>query len=622
MMKNLYNIFNTKMLLAMIIAVSLVSTSFGQTFVLDLEYNPLTFTNAQKTIINNAGNNGKSAGSVHKYSNVVTKDGVTVYAHLTILETNNAFITNFDDDTQTGSASRFQPRIGSNSGGGYILYKLEFFDTADDEPVFLYDYYATGVDIDGSSSSNREYVEFGGYESYQKDATCALTITTNASAGRTQFKGISYSLSGVTFDNTASFIVNYSTPNNEITFALGQTSNNNERYYSVQFGAAGGVYTNPVVVNNPLPVAVDDIGIPIDGTLGGVSVANILDNDTYDGSAIIPANVTITEIPDIPHAGVSLNETTGEVSVAAGTSIGTYYITYQICMNAASNDCDIALITVEVTGSTSIINNFPATGYGTLAFEDMWPTKADYDFNDLVVDYKFEISSDQNNEVSEVEATFIIKAFGATYDNGFGFQFDASINPSHLSVTGSSITESYISLASNGLEANQSKPTFIVFDNAFNQMSHPGTGIGVNTEPSANYVTPDTIRLTISFDNGAYTLNDLNISNFNPFLIVDLNRGVEVHLPNYEPTDLADVNLLGTADDDSNAGLGKYYKTANNLPWAINIYESFKYPNEKAEIGTAHLKFVDWAGSNGNLYPDWYLNLPNYRNNNNIYNQP
>jgi LruC domain-containing protein len=153
-------------------------------------------------------------------------------------------------------------------------------------------------------------------------------------------------------------------------------------------------------------------------------------------------------------------------------------------------------------------------------------------------------------------------------------------------------------------------------------MNHPGTGIGVNTVQSAPYVTPDTLRLTILFNSGSYTLNDLNISNFNPFLMVNLNRGVEVHLPNYKPTDLADVQLFGTGDDDSNPSINRYYKTSSNLPWAINLYENFNYPKEKVAINSAHLKFNEWAGTSGVSYPDWYKNLTGYRSASNIYTEP
>ncbi|PKP15502.1 MAG: hypothetical protein CVU06_16450, partial [Bacteroidetes bacterium HGW-Bacteroidetes-22] len=234
--------------------------------------------------------------------------------------------------------------------------------------------------------------------------------------------------------------------------------------------------------------------------------------------------------------------------------------------------------TIEVEDPNDIINHFPASGYGTLAYEDLWPGKGDYDFNDLVLDYQFEIKTNTNNKVNQVTGTFIIKAFGAALENGFGFQLSSNIVASDLNVSGYSLTENFIHLNGNGTEAGQSKPTIIVYDNAFNQMQHPGIGIGVNTDPAAPYITPDTIKIIINFPVNKYSFNDLDISNFNPFLIVNKVRGIEVHLPDYPPTSLADESKFRTYDDNTNPSAGVYYKTVNNLPWAIHIYETFAYP--------------------------------------------
>ena len=111
----------------------------------------------------------------------------------------------------------------------------------------------------------------------------------------------------------------------------------------------------------------------------------------------------------------------------------------------------------------------------------------------------------------------------------------------------------------------------------------------------------------------------MDIANFNPFLIVGLTRGHEVHLPDYIPTDLVDESLFGTYEDDSDPGSGRYYRTVSNLPWAINIYETFDYPIEKREISTAYLKFIEWAESAGDLSQNWYEDLSGYRNDANIY---
>ncbi len=257
-----------------------------------------------------------------------------------------------------------------------------------------------------------------------------------------------------------------------------------------------------------------------------------------------------------------------------------------------------------------------------MAFEDLWPGKGDYDFNDLVLDYQFEIQGDLTNHVVSATGTFTIKAFGASLENGFGFQLPASVNPSRLTVSGSRLTEGFIQLNSRGLEEGQDKATIIVFDNTFTQMQHPGMGIGVNTTPGAPYVTPKTFVLTINFKPNEISVNDLNIGNFNPFIIVNRVRGHEVHLPYYSPTDIVDMSLFGQWEDNSNPSANRWYVTDKNLPWAINIYESFAYPVEKQDILGAHLKFAAWAMSGGVQFPDWFKNLPGYRNNAVIYQIP
>lgn len=261
----------------------------------------------------------------------------------------------------------------------------------------------------------------------------------------------------------------------------------------------------------------------------------------------------------------------------------------------------------------TFINYFPVEGFGSLAFEDLWPGKGDYDFNDLVLDYRMKIVTNAQNKVTEVLADFAIKAIGAGLDNGFGFQFDNSaLVAADVQVEGAVINENYIQLAANGIEENQDIPTYIVFDNA-NKIMQSTSGFGVNVYPEKPYVEPDTIRINIGVKPGVYSINELNVSGFNPFLIVNKERGKEVHLPDRKPTKLADVSLFGQLEDDSKPESGRYYKTRNNLPWALNISSYFDHAIESVEITAAHLKFAAWAQSSGVKYSDWFKDLPGYR---------
>jgi LruC domain-containing protein len=140
--------------------------------------------------------------------------------------------------------------------------------------------------------------------------------------------------------------------------------------------------------------------------------------------------------------------------------------------------------------------------------------------------------------------------------------------------------------------------------------------------PGAPYVDPDTVIINIGLTPDKYTLADLGLTGFNPFLIVDKERGKEVHLPDYPPTSLVNTGYFGTGQDDSDPATGKYYKTSNNLPWAISIASSYDYTIESAQITSAYLKFASWAESSGSQYPDWYLGTAGYRDEANIYQVP
>jgi len=256
---------------------------------------------------------------------------------------------------------------------------------------------------------------------------------------------------------------------------------------------------------------------------------------------------------------------------------------------------------------------YPSEGnYATLAFEDLWPSKGDYDFNDLIVDYNFNTITDINNEVIKLQGEFVIRAIGAGFHNGFGFELENILSDQVSVVTGNVLEEGYIISNANGTEAGQSNATIIVFDDAWNH------GYG-NTDPSKDFAAPtEILQVEIQFTT-PIPFAQFGLAPFNPFVIVNQERGREIHMANYAPTDLVDPSYFGQYNDDSDAATGKYYKTIENLPWVINIPTQFDYPIEKSSVDKAHLKFIPWVESGGGSSNDWYLNLVDYRNPTYIY---
>ena len=258
------------------------------------------------------------------------------------------------------------------------------------------------------------------------------------------------------------------------------------------------------------------------------------------------------------------------------------------------------------------VNYYPAKDvWGTLAFEDLWPYKGDYDLNDLVVKYNYTIVSSAKNEAVDMIANYIPVASGASYKNGFGI--DLGIASSYIkSVNGSKLSEGYIKLDGNGTEAGQGNAVIIPFDNTQSVLKDASGNPAMNTYMAQDFVQALTTK--------AGSANSLVLGSLNPFLISNQKRGAEVHLPGYKPTKLADLSLLGQGNDASNPSTGTYYVTKENYPWALNFTESFQYPTEGSAINDAYTYFFKWAASGGTVYKDWYSNTnSDYRNTKLIY---
>lgn len=238
--------------------------------------------------------------------------------------------------------------------------------------------------------------------------------------------------------------------------------------------------------------------------------------------------------------------------------------------------------------------------YGTLLFEDLWPSFGDYDLNDLVIDYNVKEVSNANNLIKEIELTTVVRATGAGYRNGFGVQLP--IAPDQVeSVKGTRLNTGGIKTTANGLEQGQELATVIVMDDVNDQLPFLA-----NVSSDNPHHEEDTVVVNIVFKTAVRKV-DLGYAPFNPFMIINQDRGREVHLMNKQPTDLMDKDLFATGDDTSTAEKGEYFISNNGFNWALHIPQSIPYALEKVDFTKAYPKFSNWAKSGGTSYLDWYL---------------
>ncbi len=244
--------------------------------------------------------------------------------------------------------------------------------------------------------------------------------------------------------------------------------------------------------------------------------------------------------------------------------------------------------------------------FASLIFEDLWPYKGDYDFNDLIVDYNFVEFMNDKNEIVKIEGRFKVRAILAGMSNGFGFElgipfsYVSKVSGAQYSYPVNNTTEDRsIFLEENGTEQRQEKAVIIVFDRADEHL-----------DPSDNK------EVVVSIDlKTPVTRQSLGSAPYNPFVISNGERGREVHLPGFAPTDLVWLPYFGSKDDATILGTAFTYKSIDNLPWGLNMPDSFDYPKDGVEIQKIYKYFDIWANSGGKEYKDWYLNKEGYREN-------
>lgn len=287
-------------------------------------------------------------------------------------------------------------------------------------------------------------------------------------------------------------------------------------------------------------------------------------------------------------------------------------------------------------GISDIFDDFPDdperafhtnnNGRSSLVFEDLWPAKGDYDFNDMVIDYNMFFHKNAGGKITNVLTEFELRATGARFRNGFAVQFPfSSSNVASMTVIDGNDDLTYSTVVSDKRFSpilEDGDKAVIIFIPNTNELMAASDEHFVNTQADAPYINPVIIALDIKLDTPEDMADWAWGIPFNPFIYINGNRGHEVHLPDYPPTSLADQTLFGLNDDSSDATQNRYYKTINNHPWGLNIAESFDYPYEKAKINHAYKKFKAWAEDSGASYEDWFKNLPGYRNDDLIYQKP
>ena len=275
-------------------------------------------------------------------------------------------------------------------------------------------------------------------------------------------------------------------------------------------------------------------------------------------------------------------------------------------------DYEISIIEPNV-----VVHYYPSEqGWNTLAFEDNWPLKGDYDMNDLVANYRLSTVTNAD-ELLRITLAGRIVALGAAYHNGLAFRLTglsrAQIDEAHIafSINGNAV-------AASPLETGRDEAILIISDDLWDYVTPGEQCRFYRTEQDCDSNIQMEFKLTVPLVNDV-NASDLAAFPFDPFIFSAPNqergylfgeapgRRYEVHLQNQAPTEAFQENFFGRGDDDSNAALGRYYVNQNGMPWALDLPYEWRYPMENMDIRYAYPKFQTHVQSNGAVDLDWFV---------------
>ncbi|MCF7919528.1 MAG: LruC domain-containing protein [Candidatus Cloacimonetes bacterium] len=377
----------------------------------------------------------------------------------------------------------------------------------------------------------------------------------------------------------------------------------------------------------------------------------------WDFTSETEVTITTVDAAGIPVQGkeISLYKTENNLAFTAVTNeIGKVNIKITLPESSSSVfvECDGERISVPVTGNevnkTLVVNGgsrdtrangtlyVPGTNSViTLMYEDNWPNKGDYDFNDMVVETWGKLRYESNYlRYVELQATVI--ASGATYNNGFRVMFESDAAPN--TSLGDVITFSAYDADGNQLpmtseEVHAAYGTDVIwdtfnhqlffkyFDHVYDVMPLPFTFLALNTFNEAPWTDPVSIKIRIDYQQ-LISFNpvspSLNLNSFNPYVTLDGIPGYEIHLPGDIYTSNFDqFGLFGTGDDNTPlSGLSDplyidtAFKTVDGLSWGLKLEGTLEYPREKADVILAYPELESYFAGTQGIFDNWWQPHP------------
>lgn len=235
-------------------------------------------------------------------------------------------------------------------------------------------------------------------------------------------------------------------------------------------------------------------------------------------------------------------------------------------------------------------NYFPsASSYYLVGYEDLYPEKGDYDFNDLTVAYQVRYGLNSDSEVVTIRGTAYLITRGAGFDHDWHLQIPLPVNTTATYTCTTFLVPgddySFQDCSSSGSGYINGNADIQVFSNTADIFPDPLGKTFTNTLKEQSFVKGPKSTFRVDLD-APLLASSIGDAPFDPYLFVH-NTGEKIQLLQVNPA----------------------FKDVNGFPFGMLMPVDWLPPLEYFSISTIYPLFDSFVASEGSQNVDWYDTL-------------
>jgi len=233
--------------------------------------------------------------------------------------------------------------------------------------------------------------------------------------------------------------------------------------------------------------------------------------------------------------------------------------------------------------------------YYVVSYEDLYPIKGDYDFNDLVVAYQVSFGMNTQGDVEVIRGNGYLLARGAAYDHDWHLKISLpewSSGSASLSVYP---VDSYTPLPGFPVARTVQGSMDLILVEHVAAIFADGESTYVNTFHYQNIVRGPKFDFQLELTTPV-PVAEIGQAPFDPYLFIH-DTNYEVHLVDKMPALSSSRNTID--------GLNSFRDEAG-FPFAIVVPDNWKPPLAGVDMGLAYPSFIDFVQSRGAKNSQWY----------------